>query len=84
MNQRMNGLAAAQNMVRWGQAVLIAGGLAWIGRAALEIAFRPDYWNPPTAVDYVAVGGFSLALILLGMGLWAIHLSRHPQTGLRK
>lgn len=59
-------------------AVLIIGGLVWIVRAGLDVVFQPDYWNPRTSVDYTAVAGTSLALLLLGLGVWIIHLKQQP------
>jgi hypothetical protein len=63
----------------WIKFVLITGGLVWIGRAVLDIVFQPDYWSPQTAVDYTAVSGTSLALILLAIGIWSIHRQQQPQ-----
>jgi hypothetical protein len=60
-------------------AVLIIGGLVWIVRAGLDVVFQPDYWNPRTNVDYTAVAGTSIALILLAVGVWAIHLRQRSQ-----
>ena len=58
-------LVSEYKEVRWGTPFLIVGGAVWIIRAGLEVVFQPDYWNPRSAVDYTAVAGTSLALILL-------------------
>jgi hypothetical protein len=52
--------------------VLIAGGLAWLTRAVIGL-YGPAYWSPRTWLDYVAVAGTSLGLLLLGLGLWSFH-----------
>ena len=69
-----------QRGVRWGKPVLIAGGVVWIVRAGLELAFQPNYWNPQGVVDYAAVAGSTLALLLLALGVWSIHLGRQQAS----
>jgi len=66
---------------RWGggTAVLIIGGLVWIVRAGVDVVFQPNYWEPQTMVDYTAVVGTSLALLLLAIGVWTIHLKQQLQ-----
>lgn len=54
--------------VRW---LLIATGLIWIWRAALEGLAQPQYWNPQDASDYLAVALTTLALLGMGIGLFA-------------
>ena len=61
--------------------MLIFAGLAAFGRGLLEL-YRPDYWNPRTALDYAAVAGFSLMLRLLGLGLWGF-FRQHPVSSNR-
>jgi hypothetical protein len=60
--------------------IFITAGLAWIGRAILGVIFRPDYWDPHTAIDYSAIALMSLALILLAVsvGTPSIWLHRRP------
>lgn len=36
------------------RASLVAGGCIWWARAALELAFAPEYWSPRTLVDHEA------------------------------
>ena len=75
---------AGSKEIRWGRPALILGGVVWILRASLEVLFQPDYWNPKSAVDYAAVGSFSLGLFLLALGLIAVHLGRHTERGPRR
>jgi hypothetical protein len=49
--------------------VFVFASLAAFGRGLLEL-YRPAYWNPRTALDYAAVAGTSLMLLLLALGLW--------------
>lgn len=58
------------------KSLLIISGVIWIGRTVLEIAFKPEYWNPRSAIDYVAVIGTSLALLTLALGIWGIGISQ--------
>jgi hypothetical protein len=64
---------------RGATAVLIIGGLVWIAQSGLAVVFQPNYWDPRTVVEYTAVAGTSIALILLAVGVWAIHLRQRPQ-----
>lgn len=59
----------------WIKPSLIISGVIWIGRAVLEFAFKPDYWNPRTAIDYLVVIGTSLELLTLALGICGLHLS---------
>jgi hypothetical protein len=78
------GLMSRSKDVRWRKPVLIISGVVWIIRAGLELVFQPDYWNPQTFIDYVAVAGTSLGLFLLVLGLWGMHLGRQIKPGLSK
>ena len=49
-------------------AIYVATGLAWAGRTLLEFA-RPQYYDPVTALDFVAVWSSSLALGLLALAV---------------
>jgi hypothetical protein len=60
--------------------VLIAAGLAWLTRAAIGL-YRPDYWSPRTALDYAAVVGTSLALILTAIGVWGFYRQNPAPPG---
>lgn len=51
-------------------------GLAWLARAAIGL-FGPDYWRPRLPLDYAAVAGTSLALILTAAGVWGVY-RHHP------
>lgn len=53
-------------------ALYVTTGLVWTGRSLLEVAARPDYWEPVSAVDWVAVWAYSLALLLLAVALIAV------------
>jgi hypothetical protein len=50
-------------------AVYLATGLVWTGRSLLEIVAHPDYWEPVTIIDWVAVWSYSLAFGLLALAL---------------
>jgi hypothetical protein len=64
--------------------VLLLGGLIWVGRAVLEFT-SPSYWNPRTALDYVAVVGTSLAFLFLSAALWGLYrLYPLPTSGKQK
>ena len=56
----------------WFIRILLLGGLVWIGRALLWFA-NPIYWNPSTAIDYLAVVGTSLMFLFLAVVLWALY-----------
>jgi hypothetical protein len=60
----------------WFIRVLLIGGLIWIGRAVLEF-YEPNYWNPRTALDYVAVVGTSLMYLFLSAALRGLY-RRYP------
>ena len=60
----------------WIKAYLTVGGMIWIGRAVLQLAFSPDYWNPHSAIDYVAIVGTSMGLFTLALGLWGVAMSQ--------
>lgn len=77
-------MTSARKKIGWAKPVLIAGGMVWLIRAGLALVFQPDYWDPQTLLDYVAVAGTSLGLLLLALGVWGIHLGRHGQGGLSK
>jgi len=48
--------------------VFIITGVAWIARGIVAMA-APDYYAPVTAIDYAAVGLFSLALMIAAAAL---------------
>lgn len=60
----------------WPKPALSLAGLAWLARAVIGL-YRPDYWSPRTPLDYTAVVGTSLALILTAVGLWDFY-RQHP------
>ncbi len=49
-----------------------ATGLVWTGRALLEVIAHPDYFEPVTPVDWIAVWTYSLAFTLLAASLVVI------------
>jgi hypothetical protein len=51
---------------------MFVGGFVWIGRAAQGL-FDPDYWNPRTTFDYLAVVGTSIQWLLLSAILWGVY-----------
>lgn len=55
---------------------LALAGLVWLARAGIALA-EPDYWRPRTLVDYAAVVGTSLGLVLLAAGVGAFY-RHHP------
>jgi len=59
-------------------------GFIWIGRALIEVIFKPDYWNPQSFIDYLAVLGTSIGLLSLAAMLWLIHTRNRPQGSIRK
>lgn len=65
---------------RWHRPALIAAGLAWLMRAVIGL-YKPDYWSPRTPLDYTAVVGTSLALLLLAVGLWGFYLQNPVSPG---
>jgi hypothetical protein len=50
-------------------AVYLATGLVWTCRSLLEIVAHPDYWEPSTIIDWVAVWSYSLAFGLLALAV---------------
>lgn len=72
-------MTSDRKKIGWAKPVLIAGGMVWLIRAGLALVFQPDYWDPQTLLDYVAVAGTSLGLLLLALGVWGIHLGRYCQ-----
>lgn len=52
--------------------ILALAGLAWLARAVMAL-YGPDYWSPRTPLDYAAVVGTSLSLMLLAVGLWGFY-----------
>lgn len=55
---------------------LLAAGVVWILRAVIGL-YNPDYWNPRSLLDFAAVIGTSLALVLTALGVWGFY-RRHP------
>ncbi len=45
----------------------LALGLAWTFRSLLEVVAQPDYWEPVTTIDWIAVWSYSLAFGLLAI-----------------
>ena len=64
----------------WIKPSLIISGVIWIGRAVLEFAFNPNYYNPRTPIDYFAVIGTSLELLTLALGVWGIAIMQTTVT----
>jgi hypothetical protein len=60
----------------WHKSALIIAGLAWLVRAVIAL-HGPDYWSPRTPLDYAAVVGTSVALLLTAVGMWGFY-HRHP------
>jgi hypothetical protein len=61
-------------------AIAIGVGLTWAFRAAIELA-KPAYWEPVTALDWVAVMTYSVALVLLAPAMIVlIELSGRSRT----
>ncbi len=56
----------------WHRPALIMAGLAWLARAVIAL-YGPDYWSPRTPLDYAAVVGTSVALVLMAVGLWGFY-----------
>jgi len=52
--------------------ILALAGLAWLARAVIAL-YRPDYWSPRAPLDYAAVIGTSVALILTAVGVWGFY-----------
>ena len=47
--------------------VYVLTGLVWTGRSLLEVLAHPDYWDPVTSLDWLAIWSFSLAFALLAL-----------------
>lgn len=47
----------------------LATGLTWTGRSLLEVMAHPDYWDPATTIDWIAVWTYSLALSLTAVSV---------------
>jgi hypothetical protein len=47
--------------------VYVLTGLVWTGRSLLEVLAHPDYWDPVTSLDWLAIWSFSLAFALLAV-----------------
>ena len=47
--------------------VYLALGLTWTFRSVLEVVAHPDYWEPVTSIDWIAVWSYSLAFVLLAI-----------------
>lgn len=54
-----------------GSAIALAVSLAWAFRSVLEFT-RPNYVEPVTVMDWIAVVSFSVALALLAAAAWLI------------
>jgi hypothetical protein len=50
-------------------AIYLLLGLAVAGRSLLEITVAPDYWDPRTLVDHLAVWSYSLCFLALALAL---------------
>jgi hypothetical protein len=55
-------------MPRAARIVWLVTGLVWAGRSLLELA-GPDYWDPVTPLDHLAVYSFSAAWMLLAVSV---------------
>lgn len=64
--------------IQWRRPALVAAGCAWLVRGVIAL-YGPDYWSPRTPLDYAAVVGTSLALILTALGVWGFY-QQHPAT----
>jgi hypothetical protein len=49
--------------------VYLALGLAWTFRSLLEVVAHPEYWEPATTLDWIAVWSYSLAFLLLAIAV---------------
>ena len=77
-------LIKSENSIPWLQPVLLLGGLIWIGRALQEF-YEPNYWNPVTTCDYIAVVGTSLQMLFLSAVFWGLYrLFPLPASGKQK
>lgn len=47
----------------------LATGLVWAGRSLLGVLLHPDYWDPVTTVDFIAVWSWSLAFALTAVAV---------------
>ena len=60
----------------WHKSALVIAGLTWLVRGVIAL-YGPDYWSPRMPLDYAAVVGTSLALVLTALGLWGFY-QHHP------
>jgi hypothetical protein len=59
--------------------VYVLTGLVWTGRSLLEVLAHPDYWDPSTSLDWLAIWSYSLAFALLALTIPL--LARDSQAG---
>ena len=55
-----------------GPAVMIAFGIVWTFRSLLEVVAHPDFWDPVTLIDHLAVWSYSLGFALLAGAVLAL------------
>jgi hypothetical protein len=67
---------------RWGAWAVVADGLVWLAYGLLTRMFAPSYWNATSFVDYLAVGLYAGGLLLLAVGLAAVHARQAGRAGL--
>jgi hypothetical protein len=66
---------------RWGAWALVADGLVWVTYGLLTRAFAPSYSGATRFVDYVAVALYSGGLLVLAIGVAAMHARQAGQAG---
>jgi hypothetical protein len=67
---------------RWGAWIVVAAGLVWLADGLIAREFAPTYWNATRFIDFVAVYLHTGGLLLLAVGLAAIHERQAGQAGL--
>jgi hypothetical protein len=65
----------------WGAWMLVAAGLVWCAYGVLTLDLVPSYWAAASFGDRLAVGLYSGGLLLLGVGVAAIHAHQAERAG---
>jgi hypothetical protein len=58
---------------RWGAWIVVADGLVWLAEGLITREFAPTYWSASGLIDYISVAVHTAGLLLLTVGLAAIH-----------
>jgi hypothetical protein len=59
-------------------AITVLTGVTWAVRSLQAVLFDPDYWDPVTAADFVAVYSYSAAFLLTAASLLILREAVRP------